>query len=275
MSFDARERSVALGEPVLLIEFGRGPLVWRYTNAGRDYDIGGTVYKDVPGLTGDSISQTGEVERDTVKLTVPPDLEIIKHYVGTKPSTRTRAVLRTCHFGETEAPVQWIGYIVGMRLSKSGQREIACQSMQATFDRPGLRLCWSRGCPYAVFDDQCGVNPDDFKVAGQLTVLDGQRVTSAALAGAPEADYYVGGMIRWMSADGIQESRGLDAFDATTGVASVYGGTLGMATGQAATFHPGCGYTTDVCNDRFDNLVNCGAHGGMPGKSPFDGTDAF
>ena len=275
MSFDERERSVASGEPVLLLEFSRGPMVWRYTDAGRDYDLGGIVYTDVPGMEGDSINQTGETQRDIYKVTVPKGLAIVQNYVGNKPSTRTRAVVRTCHFGETEAPVQWIGYVLGMRRSKIGVREIACQSLQATFDNPGLRLCWSRGCPYVVYDDQCGVNPDNFKVAGPLTVLDGQRITSAALAGAPRADYYVGGMVRWMNADGIQETRGLDAFDATTGIVSVYGGTLGMSTGQAATFHPGCRYTVDGCAEDFDNLVNCGAHRGMPGKSPFDGTDAF
>ncbi len=275
MSFAQRETSIADGAPLLLFEFSRGSKVWRYTSCGRDYDLSGIVYTDVPGMIDDAISQTGEPQRDSVRLVVPRSLEIVQHYVGLRPSTRTRLAIRACHYGDTDAPVEWIGYVAAIARKKTGQCEITCQSMEVTFDRPGLRLCWSRGCPYTVYDDQCGVNLDSFKAIAVMTVLDGQHVTAPPLNAAPEADYYIGGMIRWTNSDGVDESRGLDDFDPASGVVSVYGGTQGMETGQLASFHPGCGYTVTICESRFGNRLNCGLHRGMPGKSPFDGTAAF
>jgi uncharacterized phage protein (TIGR02218 family) len=275
MTFAIREASVRDGAPVLLFEFSRGPLFWRYTNCGADYDLAGIVYADVPGFTDDAISQSGEIERDSVKLTVPASLPVVQHYLSAKPSTRTRMVIRSVHFGDQDADLEWIGYVAAVSRKRSGDREVTCQSMAATFGRPGLRLCWSRGCPYVVYDDQCTVNPDDFAVSSVLGPVSGITVTATALTTAPEAGYYTGGIIRWTSADGIDEIRGLDLHDRASGTAQVFGGTQGLANGQLVTFHPGCDYTVETCDRRFNNRVNCGCHKGMPGKSPFDGTDAF
>ncbi len=278
MSFDTREASVHDGAPVLLFEFSRGPAVWRYTNCGVDYTLGGIVYTDVPGFTDDTISQSGDATRDAVNLVVPASLGVVSHYLQSRPTTRMRLVIRSVHFGDTataDAEIEWIGYVVGIKRSKIGQRTITCNSIAATFGRPGLRLCWSRGCPYVVFDYQCGLNPDDWAVPATLTALDGNTITAAALASAAEDGYFTGGIIRWTTDDGIDETRGLDLHDRAAGTCSVYGGTSGMTNGQAVTLYPGCDYTVATCNRRFDNRLNCGAHKGQPGKSPFDGNEAF
>nr|WP_308006607.1 DUF2163 domain-containing protein [Xanthomonas albilineans] len=275
MTFADRERSVRNGAPVGLFEFSRGPLIWRYTNCGADYDARGIVYTNVPGFSDDVISQSGEIERDSLTLTVPASLPVVQHYLSVKPSTRTRLAIRSVHFGDEDPDLEWIGYIAAIRRKRTGERLVTCQSIAATFGRPGLRLCWSRGCPYVVYDNRCTVNPDKFAVSTVLGQVSGIAVNAAALSAAPEDGYYSGGVMRWTSADGVDEVRGLDLHDRTAGTVRVFGGTQGLASGQTVTVMPGCDYTVETCERRFNNRVNCGCHKGMPGKSPFDGTEVF
>ena len=125
MSFDTREASVHDGAPVLLFEFSRGPAVWRYTNCGVDYTLGGIVYTDVPGFTDDTISQSGDATRDAVNLVVPASLGVVSHYLQSRPTTRMRLVICSVHFGDTataDAEIEWIGYVVGISLMISGRQ---------------------------------------------------------------------------------------------------------------------------------------------------------
>jgi len=272
MTFATYETSIAAGKPVLLYEFQRQATYWRYTSAEIDIAVGTTIYAHIDGLQDDGISQSGDASRDQLSITAPLSLPAVQSYLTSRPSTRTRVVIRSLHRGDTDAPVQWVGYINSVRRGALGQCTIACESIASTFARPGVRLAFSRSCPYTVYDRQCGVSPEKFMVPGTVQSLDGQSITALAL-GAQGDGYFTGGFLAFTSTDGFAETRGIDLQTGTTAV--IYGGTAGMAADMAVKLYPGDDYTIATCRDRFGNQLNNGAFPGMPGKSPFDGSEAF
>lgn len=94
-----------------------------------------------------------------------------------------------------------------------------------------------------------------------LSVASAVHVTRA-LGAASQYDY---GAAEWQQ-DGAMETRGIDA---ATGAATLrlIGGTDGLAVGAQLNIYPGCDGTRQMCQNRFDNLLNHGGFPHMPGES--------
>ncbi len=150
--------------------------------------------------------------------------------------------------------------------------EIACQPLSASMDRVGLRLTYMRSCPHALYDVNCGVNRDQFKVAATVSTLTGSAIEYSSAAMLPDGRA-AGGYIEWSIGSGELERRSILAHSGST--LTLLGGTDGLSAGQAITVYPGCRQTTADCHDYFANLDNFGGFPAMPGTSPFDGNPVF
>lgn len=268
--FDTRETSLSDGQPVRLYEFAIGATTWRHAAADTDLEFEGQTYA-AEQLTDDGVRQTGESNPDELVITGPAVLPVALLFRSVPPAVEVDVVVRNAHFGEAETIVAFTGTVISVRRSGEERAELRCQTLSSSFARPGLRLGWERGCPHALYDDNCRVDREMFRTNGVVSALDGVTIQAAAFAGQVDG-WFAGGYVEW-SAGAYLEQRLVTSHvgDSLT----LMGGTDGLEVGIAASAFPGCARTIQVCNDKFGNLENYGGVPHMPGKSPFDGDPVF
>lgn len=271
MTFDAREKSLAGGQPLRLYEFQRGLIRFRYTNADRAIEFETQTFDPV-AIGDDGIRQTGEPNADALTVNCPHDLPVATLFRGAPPADEVAVIIRDLHFGEAEAHIAFIGSIDGVRFPSPGRADISCQSLAASMRRPGLRLTYERGCPLSLYDHNCRVNRDLFAVPATILSMTGLTITAAAFAAFAD-DYFPGGYIEWSIGSGETDRRGVE--NQATDTLTLLGGTDGLAAGMSVTAYPGCPRTAVICDSRFNNILNYGGFPHLPGKSPFDGDPVF
>ena len=271
MTFDARETSIAGGQPIRLYDFQRGVLHWRYTDADRAIDLGALTYEPI-AISDDGIRQTGEATADALRVTVPWNAEIARQFRGTPPSAEYNLTIHDTHFGETEVPVAWVGSIVNVQRPSPERAVIVCQPLDASLNRPGLRLGWERNCPYAVYDTDCTVDPTTHRVTVTIVTVTGSTLEAAGFDAFADG-HFDGGYVEWDIGSGEQERRGIETHVGS--VVTLLGGTEGIDLGMSLRAYPGCDGRIETCHNKFDNKDNHGGHPHLPGKSPFDGTPVF
>jgi uncharacterized phage protein (TIGR02218 family) len=271
MSFDTRERSLSDGQPIRLYTFSRGALRWLYCTADRDIPYQNQIFKAL-AISDDGIRQTGEASADAITITAPWNSHIAQQYRGMPPSSEITLTIGDLHYGETDAIVSWIGSISGVKWPAPDRCEITCQSLTASFDRPGLNLTFQRSCPHSLFDRNCRVNRDLYKTLTTVQSVTGAAISSGAFASFPD-DYFSGGFIEWAIGSGEIERRGVEKH--TGSDLTLLGGTDGVSLGLSVTVFPGCPQIMAICDSRFNNKDNYGGIRHMPGKSPFHGDPIF
>lgn len=275
MSYAGNEASIAGGRPVSLYLFERGAFRWSYCDADRDQTLQSRTWQAI-AISDDGRRQTGEASADTLTVTLPGSLAVPQLYRGAPPSAEVWLTVRAYHYGDDDTlantPVVWVGTVTSVSWPEVDRAEVACQPLSASMDRVGLRLTYMRSCPHALYDVNCGVNRDQFKVAATVSVLTGSAIEYSSAAMLPDGRA-AGGYIEWSIGSGELERRSILAHSGST--LTLLGGTDGLSAGRAITVYPGCRQTTSDCNSYYNNIVNFGGFPAMPGTSPFDGNPVF
>lgn len=275
MTFTSRELSVADGRPVRLYEFRRGAQRWAWCGADRDINVQAIAFK-AAAISDDGVRLTGETTADVLTITGPATLEVAQLYRGAPPSAEVAVTVRDFHHGDPDQAasvrVVWVGSIAGVRWPQPDRAAIACQSLTASMDRPGLRLTWERSCPHTLFDRRCGVDRNAYAVATTVQAMDGAGISNGALAAFPDGTFS-GGFVEWPVGGGEIDRRGVERH--VGGELQLLGGTQGLVLGMTCTVYPGCRQTAEYCQGQFANIDNFGGFRHLPGKSPFDGDPVF
>lgn len=281
-SFDELEASNQDGKPIELYEFTQGKPPqrgWYYNSSDRPLlfdngDGGGgfpKLYLPLP-ISTNGITLAGGSPQDEVEIVLPSDLEVVSLYDVVPPSVRVDVRLRRTHWDNIfEAPLYWIGYVTSRTTTIPGQTTLSCNTVIAGLAQDGLRLGYTRQCPYALYDvHTCKATKNP--VSCVVTSLDGDSFGGAALLGFAD-DILDGGFVEWTVVGTLKESRTIRANSA--GVATLLGSTYGMEVGMTVDLLIGCPHNRVGCNDIHDNLPQYGGFAHMPGKSPFDGDPVF
>lgn len=270
--YDGFERSSAHGRDVRLYTFIRAGREWNYNGGDRDLFFNGQVYT-YAAITDDGIKQKSDVQADDFTLTVPSSNPVVVMFNGTPPSESIGVVMRQIQYGDTEAPIMWRGYVSSVKYRDELTSTIVCNTQIPTLSRKGLRLCYERSCPHALYDEDCGVdktqwsewatitgllgNGFDFQLAGDTGRWEG-RFTNGFVEFQPTPDYTERRAIQWHGGNSI----------------ILLNLTDGMYVGQGVLLYPGCARTPQNCK-LFNNIPNYGGFPMMPGRSPFDGNPVF
>jgi uncharacterized phage protein (TIGR02218 family) len=272
MSFNTLELSNYDGKPIRFYEIMFGNRAWYYNQSDRDIIWNGTTYVGV-NIGDDGIQQSADTASDALTLDAPADLPIVAEWRGTPPSDQVFLTIRDTHYGDPdgEAPVVWIGTITDVKRPTPATAKIVGQTLSMTFKRSGLRLTYSRNCPYFLYDVNCTVDPEQYKIAGVITALDGTTLTAPEWGGQSRS--WAGGFIAW-DRNGTLEKRTIE-LDLGGGRIQLMGFTDKIEVGMTVFAYPGCARVSSVCNDDFNNIINYGGFKALPGKSPFDGNPVF
>lgn len=273
MSFDSREFSLDDGAPYRNYQFARGVMRWLYTGSDRDRTVGTQIFRTVRGgIADDGIRQTGEVSNELLKITAPANLEVASLYRGVPPSGEIALTIFDRHDAESEQVVSWVGSIQSVSWPKRDEVQLICQPLSARMTMQGLRQGWQPSCHHALYSLACGVNRDLHRIEALIQGVTGAAISNGAFAAYPDG-HFTAGWVEWPIGSGEFDRRSIEQHSASSLV--LLGGTAGLQAGQTLRVYPGCDQTTQVCNSRFDNIINFGGIPHLPGRSPFDGDPVF
>lgn len=281
MAFDTYENSNFDGVPVRLYEISYGGDAWRYNSSDRNLTVGGVEYVAC-AISDDGFDQSGEATSETLSITCPASLEIVRRYRGTPPSSTILVRVRELHYddvgyiagGLTSVPIVWQGELTGVREQDSATAILTANMLTISFKRGGLRLSWQRQCPHFVYDSNCRLNKASFAVAVTGTINATKITVSTDISGYA-ANYFDGGFVEWTDpVTGTKEMRGIELQEGS--VLNLLG-TIDNIEGTSASFkiYPGCRRTIDYCQSVFNNHANYGGVPHLPGRSPFDGNPIY
>lgn len=277
-SFDDLEVSNQDGKPIELYEFTQGTPPqrgWYYNSSDRpiffDNGNGGAFYLPLPIKTN-GITLAGGSPQDEVEIVLPSDLEVTALYNVVPPSVRVDVRLRRMHFDNLdEAPLYWFGYVSSRTVADLGTATLSCNTIIAGLAQAGLRLGYSRQCPYVIYDQytcKAAKNP----VSCLITAVDGATFSADALSGFA-VDALAGGYVEWVIVGTLKETRLLQSN--AGGVATILGSTYGLEVGMTVDVLVGCPRNRVGCDTIHNNLPQYGGFAHMPGKSPYDGDPVF
>lgn len=280
MTTAARDLSNYDGAPISLYEFTRASVptltapvttVWRYTSGDQDYVFGGNTYK-ATAISDDGVRQNGDTTADQLTISMPAFEDVPAMFAGPPPSDPISAVIWHTHAGETDRFGAWSGLIAAVTRVDDLTANVICNTLSATLDRQGLRLAYTRNCPYNLYGPGCETSPVAVAIAGLVTALNAVIIEADEITLLPDGRF-MGGFVEWLDALGHAERRGIIGHAGNQiRVMGVLGPSL--IVGQPIYLFRGCNHDTTGC-DEFGNLPNYGGHKYMVTQSPFSGDVIF
>lgn len=274
MPFDARENSLASGQPITLFRFMRGTRQWNYCDGDRSIVHLAQTYEPLRGgiKVDGGISQGGEAGTDKIVIVAPADLDVAQLYRGIPPSDTVSLVIYERHFGDTEYRVSWVGEIEMVSWPAVDRCRISCVPESVSMQQQGLRLRWERACPHCLYERGCNVDRNPYAVEASIISLNATTINASAAASYPDG-WFTAGYAEWPVGNDNFERRAIEQHVGTA--LTLLGGTAGLALAGAITLFPGCDQAPTTCSTKFGNILNYGGVRHMPGRSPFDGNPFF
>jgi uncharacterized phage protein (TIGR02218 family) len=280
MSFDTIEISNQDGKPIFLYEFVQGVLPsngrgWFFNTSDRDIVYNHPVYGNTTyvaeAISDGGVTISGGSEDNEITITVPFLNAVSQLFTATPPSTKVNVTIRALHYGDTDAPIHWMGTVSSRKVPQDGEAQLLCNAVIASFSVGGLRLCYERQCPHPLYSlTTC--KAVKVPVSCVITALTGDSITADNFATMSDGKFN-GGYVEWPIVGTLMESRSIDQHTGTT--VTLLGSTDGLAVGMTITAFIGCDHSRQGCNDDHSNLPNYGGFAHMPGRSPFDGDPVF
>lgn len=268
MTYATQESSIASGAPYFLYEFTDGTTTWYYTDFTDTVTWNSIDWEPFP-IKHTAVKQSKEISKNALTITIPITGTFADLFIGWSPAVPVSVTIRRGHFGAADVLVYWKGRIAGHDLIDQ-TIALKCESIFTSLRRAGVRALFQRTCRHALYSPQCGVDKDDFDVAGTVTNVSNTVLTITEASG--EADgYFNGGIVEFLDGSFSLISTHAGA-TFTLFRASRYAiDTFSTSGSFAVTLYPGCDRTIATCKDKFDNIENNGGFRWIPSKNPLGG----
>lgn len=264
----------------LLTEDYEERLVWNYTNSPLPIFFNNELYTPAAISHNDVESKQDVAQADldvSIDLENPAASRWLKDSLETVVSLTIWEVDDIDDGGDTH--VIWKGRLAGIK-PNGAEATLSFDSIFTSLQRPGLGARYQRMCRHMLYGRRCKVAKAAFEVEGIPTAVNGVVVTVPEAAAFPDGYFSMGSLeledgtsrlIASHAGSQIVLMRPMQAlirlFD-HHGYGEVYGEVYG---GITCKLYPGCPRNRQVCNDRFNNLLNYGGFDWIPTRNPFNG----
>jgi hypothetical protein len=271
-------KSRLLGSPVELFRFSFGPRpqdTHLYTDSETPVIYDGETYSPMPLQRGPT-SNSGTLDKTVLDITMPHLARVPQLFRIYPPSfTIGLTVLQgQSRDPDAEFVAIWVGRVISVSF-EGIEAKLSCEPISTSFRRSGLRRNYQYMCPHVLYGPQCLASKVDATTPATVSAVSGRSVTLTSLLSLPGR--YAGGMVEWITAGGLNESRTILTVDTVGGV-SVLGLTglpSGLVAGGSISAVLGCRHTLVSCRDDHDNAVNYGGHPWIPLKNPIGNVSPF
>jgi len=278
MSFDSIEVSEYGNAPIETYEFQRNGTYWRYTSSDENFFPNlGTEFTAIP-IKRSRILGTQDIGKTSLKIRISRRADLVNQYIATSPTDIVTIKLTRYHAGDLlNSAITFNGRIVNVKFMEN-EAELTCQPIFSALKRPGLRRAYQTACPHVLYGTSCLANRSLFNTEAVLSDVSGNSITSAALIQSVNPTYddewFTGGYVEFAN-NGHVDRRFITAFNNASGTLTLNLPFSDLVAGNTIKAFAGCNHTTDVCNGKFDNLLNYGGFPFIPQKNPMDGTSIF
>lgn len=267
MSFDSLESSLAGSKPVELYAFALGATSYYFTSSEDSITVGTTTY--VPeAISRTDHAQSIDDRMRTMTITVPTTNVVAAQFRNVVPGQSVQVTILRLQRDDTPTPVtilQYKGFIHSVNFPGDGRiAQVACKTVEAAVNRQCPRFGYSSLCNYVLYDSDCGVDPELFKVTGTVTVVSGNTITVPGMSSKPDG-WFKGGYVR---IQGISDPRMI--LNHVGDVLTVLLPFSADALGHVVDAFAGCNHRIDDdCDLKFDNVIENGGFAFVPTTNPF------
>jgi len=285
MSLGQYESSRFSGEPVNLYFFKYGVNArdyYAYTDAEDPITFGldsaGRPVTYMPtAIDRSKITSSGTLDRTTVTVTTPHNVDLANLYLIYPPSAVTDLIMYQGHVSDDadDYRVIWTGRVTGC--ARRGSRaEFTCVPISTSLKRNGLRRRYQFGCPHVLYGADCRANKATATIQVRVAALSGTRITlEDNWPDRGRAVKYQQGLAEWDNPNGAHEVRTILRSEAGGLTYLLNGTTRGLRVGQVISLVLGCNHKsgTDAqpdgdCGPLFNNILNFGGQERIPFKNP-------
>lgn len=263
MTYDMREKSRYLGQPVEGIRFSQGSNLWLYTSADRTITLPAGVF--VPeAVTRSELDFSQEDTGESIELTLPRANPVAALFVGDLPSTPVWVTVYRAHRGEeTLAVTIFGGKVIRARFEES-KAVLTGASLMAMLSRTVPIMAMQTPCNHVLYSPACGADPGACRDLISITSVNGATVFSGSFALRPD-QWFRGGRLESPSGETrfIVDHQG----DTVTLISPI----PGLSSLDQAWGYWGCDHLEATCREKFDNLINHLGWSRLPGRNPFSG----
>lgn len=271
MTFEARETSRHLGQPIALFRFGYGNKIIGYTTAEQPVDFNGDTYEPIP-IERNAITQSGSLDKSMLNIRLPINTDIAELFRVFPPSDVVGVTIFQGHWGDNE----FLAVFVGRVLSCGRKKRIAtlnCEPATTMMRRPGLRRRWQYECPHVLYGSQCKASRATHTYEAQVAAVAVPTVLlTQGWSGPLEPRKFENGLIEW---DGINGIEVRNILRVTGDALLIDGNVIGLSDGAAVRLSPGCAHNMSDCQNVFNNIHNYGGMPWIPLKNPIGSVNQF
>jgi uncharacterized phage protein (TIGR02218 family) len=232
-----------------------GVYCWTTGDVAIDYD--GDTYEPYPVTRGE-ILQTSEINRQDLRLSIPPDSPLAQTYHAEVPE---RVVSVTLYRKQDDNVLAWWKGRIAAVMSTRWETVIECENVYTSLRRHGVRARYQRQCRHALYGTACGVSAASFGLGRTVSSVNGSTVTVSGLDAFP-AGYFIGGSLQF---GGTQRF----IVGHAGNVLTLWRPMPDLTGGQVVTVYPGCDRSLTTCNSQFANAENHGGFPWLPNVNPF------
>lgn len=269
MSFESIELHEYDSEIFELYKITRNGRSWYYNSSDVDITYSGNNYISKP-IVRDSVKYELQTSKAQFSVKVPIDLNFLRDYIASPPTTVTEIEILQGHFGSAEVRQLYLARLVSVSFDVQSA-SLTLESIYTSIKRPCLNLKYQKNCAYDLYGRGCGVNKDDFKLETSVTVVSATQLSNPSLAGFADG-YFTGGLAVWDNY-GVITNRFIMSHAGDTIVIELP--FVGLDSSATLKLYPGCDRTLATCDSKFQNSDNYGGQPFMPTLNPFTGTLVF
>ena len=273
------------GSPIELITFKNGALAYLYSNTIQNVVVGARTFVPL-AYQRSKFAQSKDSDDNNITLTAPGDFEVAQLFNGILTSNITTCTIERLHFDDPDGQIQilWRGRVVALN-RRNDQVEVLLQPLSSGSESTPRKV-FSSLCNSFLFDTPgCSLVRTDWKfdgvingknVAGDQITVNGLRTQAAALdvaQGGPtgpltsgELDiYWQGGYIE---ANGEIRDIVEGNFGGDPDVIRIDIPFRDVDVNAACTVYAGCSLTRQVCQKKFNNILNFQGYPDIPEIDP-------
>lgn len=267
MSYDSREKSEQLGEPIEFCKFVRGSSEWLYTSARQQITHGDNTY--LPSFKRGKIAQTRDNPASPLDIELPAQAAVLAPWRGEFTNLKTRVVISRYHEGEAlDTRLIWSGYISTVSFGEDGALGTArCEGTAAYVASifPVEKL--TRQCRVEFGAAECGVDLNFWTLTRTVVAIDDKEIQFTPAY--PTPNHYTGGVAVFTPLSGEVQTRTIMThFQADKiQVKKVF---YGLSPGDTLQLTAGCDRSRSMCALKYSNSANFRGAPLAPTRSPFD-----
>ncbi|MDQ3070466.1 MAG: phage BR0599 family protein [Acidobacteriota bacterium] len=275
MSLLADESGIETSQPREGIEITTGtgliPTVYRIATGTRDVVINGFTFYASPAQRG-SVKIASSNDGADLEITLPVSHPVPQRYLqGGVPPRQISVVVWRKQTTSGESERIWSGRATSMACEGHTAILRVPSRMTEAYQRRLPTITAGRMCPHILYDENCRVNRNSYRIDGVANAVSGLtvRVNTAV---EPVIDWATFGELHHVASGEsvtISEQKGGTDIVGPHMMITVQLPISVMQAGDAVTVYAGCAHTIAVCRTKFANVENFGGFPAYPSINPF------